>query len=393
MNPFTTALSCMLALAAGQAPDNRDTRDQNYHRMEIVNGSRRSVHYFPYSQGDAESLRNLERAENEALLAGDLQNLRALYIRDEQYLEPIRRSVQERLYGGNHTLVNNQSSTMSTFYPAVNMSSFTPLSSPVSSSGFPLGGGFQANPVNGSGSPIRTGQSPTGTFNGPGQTIGGPNFNFVPGVTTNIPGMNGTFPTSMTNTGAGFFPGTGVGSFTPFGGVSPFNELGPTGSFFNNGGGFFNPMGLGGLGALGGLGVSSLFGGNGSFNPFFSLYGNGATSQNTTTQTSNFSLANGMGDEGRIKTAMAAVLAGQSTVDYQRKVAADLREARAAVRNREPYVSVTLKDGEKRQGRLVQQSAEWLVIRDGDEEHYVRTADITRMTKSRAGAATARLGR
>src|SRR5690348_8010996 len=151
MTPFTTTLSCLLAVIAGQAPHTRD-RDDAAHRMVIVNGARRSVHYYPSSPGDADSYRDLERAENEAILAGDLQHLRSQYIRDEQYLQPIRRQVQERLYGGSHTVSTSQSSMGSTFYPTSNISSFTPLSSPVSSSGFPLGGGFQSLPVNSTGS-------------------------------------------------------------------------------------------------------------------------------------------------------------------------------------------------------------------------------------------------
>jgi hypothetical protein len=60
---------------------------------------------------------------------------------------------------------------------------------------------------------------------------------------------------------------------------------------------------------------------------------------------------------------------------------------------RQTHVAVTLKDGEKQSGRLVQQTGEWIVIRNGDEEHFIRTADIARMTKRTMPDTTAARGR
>jgi hypothetical protein len=369
MTPFTTTLSCLLALVAGQTPHTRDRDEGGAHRLVIENGARRSVHYFPNSQGDADSYRELERAENEAYIAADLQRLKGQYIRDEQYLQPIRRQVQERLYGGNYTVSTSQSSMGSTFYPSFGTSSGAPLSSPtVSSSGFPLGGQILPNStatVPRSGSPGLG----TGTFTPSGATSSLPfNVNSVTPFGSGLPGAfgGGAIPTA---------PGMGSGTTTTVGGTSlagPTTSAVPTSTVVNNRGGFFNPLGFGGLG----LGASALLG-----SPYFSMFGNTATSQSSQTNTNNYSLANGMGDEGRLKTAMSAVLASQSTVEYQQRVRANLDAARAAVQNRQPHVAVTLKDGEKRSGRLVQQNGEWLVIREGDEEHFIRTTDIARMTK------------
>jgi hypothetical protein len=351
MTPFTTTLSCLLALVAGQTPQTRERDEGGAHRLVIVNGSRRTVHYFPNSAGDAESYRELERAENEAYIAADLQRLKGQYIRDEQYLQPIRRQIQEKLYGASHTVSTSQSSMGSTFYPSFGSSSGAPLSSPsLSSSGFPLGGQLLPN---------STGSMPRSGSPAPASSM------MAPGLGT------GTFtPSGATST----LPASGT-SATPFGVSSTAGTTSagvPTSAVINNRGGFFNPLGFGGLG----LGAGAVFG-----SPYFSMYGNTATAQASQTNTSNFSLANGMGDEGRLKTAMSAALASQSTVDYQQRVQANLQAARAAVQNRQPQVAVTLKDGEKHSGRLVQQSNEWLVIRDGDEEHFIRTADIARMTK------------
>jgi hypothetical protein len=397
MNSFTLSLTCALALAAGQKADNTDRQnrqDENYRRLEIYNGPYRSVHYFPNNPSDREAYRNLEHAENESLLAQELQNLRRQYIRDEVLNEANRSAVQQRLYGMNFTRTLVDNSSVSSFSPNNGMSSFTPLTSPVSASGFPLGGQI------------------TGTTPFVPHVIN--NRLITPNGTTTI-SPNGAFPNGVTQFGTAVNPNfagqgqqtqttpTGFTSFTPGSngmttalsgisgpvvGGSPF--LG--GSTFTNGGGFFNPFGFGG-----GLGVGastlfggggSLFGGAGTFNPYFSLYGNYFASSSQLTTTVNESLANGVGDEGKLKAMMAAAMAQQSMPSSQAVTQANLQAARDAVRKDRPYVTVHLRSGEVRRGMLKEKTAEWMVLRDGPDEHYIRYSDVSRMTKSKPPALT-----
>jgi hypothetical protein len=76
-------------------------QDKSFHRMEIVNGSVRTVHYFldRATPAEAADLIRLEQAENEMLLARDLTALRRQYVSDEQLLEARRANVQRLLYG------------------------------------------------------------------------------------------------------------------------------------------------------------------------------------------------------------------------------------------------------------------------------------------------------
>jgi hypothetical protein len=71
------------------------------HKMEIYNGARLTVRYFAgsLSPGEASSLRDLERATNEANYVADLQELKRQYAYDAQVLEAQRRVVQEQLNG------------------------------------------------------------------------------------------------------------------------------------------------------------------------------------------------------------------------------------------------------------------------------------------------------
>lgn len=70
-------------------------------RMEIYNGTLRTVHYFTggMSPGEQMALRDLERAENDVALADQIQMLKRQYISDEHGLEARRRQVQQLLYG------------------------------------------------------------------------------------------------------------------------------------------------------------------------------------------------------------------------------------------------------------------------------------------------------
>jgi hypothetical protein len=71
------------------------------HRMVIYNGPVRTVHYINRGLTPAEqaAARDLEHAENEAVLASHLLDLRIQYVADEQALEAHRRHMQRLLYG------------------------------------------------------------------------------------------------------------------------------------------------------------------------------------------------------------------------------------------------------------------------------------------------------
>jgi hypothetical protein len=69
-------------------------------KMEIFEGPNRTVRYFGNgSPGEQAMLGDLERAENEMAYLKDLQALRRQYVTSERTVEPMRRYVQEQLYG------------------------------------------------------------------------------------------------------------------------------------------------------------------------------------------------------------------------------------------------------------------------------------------------------
>src|SRR4051812_10024596 len=91
----------LLLTGAARAQDVRPaaaTADRGPHRMEIWNGPIRTVHYFPSgnSPGEALSLRELARAENEADNLDDLQALRRQYLAGERILEARRQRTQSQ---------------------------------------------------------------------------------------------------------------------------------------------------------------------------------------------------------------------------------------------------------------------------------------------------------
>jgi hypothetical protein len=126
-------------------------------------------------------------------------------------------------------------------------------------------------------------------------------------------------------------------------------------------------------------------------------YGLGATN----------SLANGIGDEGVLKTDLARVWSAQATPER----VAELRRDRDALLARtsqsdslraafnpgakggvapaanestaRPHVVVTTKANEKIEGTLVNEDKEWLTVDTGKEEVSVRTSDATRIAKSK----------
>jgi hypothetical protein len=76
--------------------------DPGVHRLVIYNGARRSVHYVTSGDSlanDQAALRDLERVENEAALAGQLAALRREYVDDERLFEKRRNNVQLQFYG------------------------------------------------------------------------------------------------------------------------------------------------------------------------------------------------------------------------------------------------------------------------------------------------------
>ncbi len=69
-------------------------------RMEIFEGPNRLVRYISNgSPGEQAMLNDLERSENEMAYLKDLQALRRQYVTSERTIEPMRRYVQEQLYG------------------------------------------------------------------------------------------------------------------------------------------------------------------------------------------------------------------------------------------------------------------------------------------------------
>jgi hypothetical protein len=70
-------------------------------RTEIYNGGTRTVRYngAGISPGEAQSLRELERLENETSYLRSLEDLKKEYVASERILEPYRRSVQQMEYG------------------------------------------------------------------------------------------------------------------------------------------------------------------------------------------------------------------------------------------------------------------------------------------------------
>jgi hypothetical protein len=67
--------------------------------MEIYEGPQRTVAYFSNSPGDQALLNDLARSENEMAYLNGLQALKRQYVESERLFEPMRRYVQEQLYG------------------------------------------------------------------------------------------------------------------------------------------------------------------------------------------------------------------------------------------------------------------------------------------------------
>jgi hypothetical protein len=102
-----TTLVVLLAAqgpAAGQAQPAASNAQPGVHRMELYNGSVRSVTYFGsgLSQGDQNTVNDLQQAENavarEQLVGDQVSRLRREYVRDEITTERFRQAAQDMMY-------------------------------------------------------------------------------------------------------------------------------------------------------------------------------------------------------------------------------------------------------------------------------------------------------
>ncbi len=130
---------------------------------------------------------------------------------------------------------------------------------------------------------------------------------------------------------------------------------------------------------------------------------NGASYGYGTSRAVTESLANGIGDEGVLKTELARVIAAQATPEYAATVAryqdAVLAQAarsdtlRAGLRlpdNKvrpaalEARAVVTLKGGDKLEGTLVHEDNDWVTLDTGKKEVMVRTSEVVRVERDKA---------
>ena len=242
------------------------------HKMVILNGPTYTAHYFSsgLSDSDQATLRDLERAENDADYAQDLQSLRRQYVAEELVQSANRAVVQQGLYGRSVT---------------------------------------------------RSYDLQVGTGYGPGY------------------GYNG---------GLGFAPGY-------------------------------------------------LYGGYG--------YGYGGSAFASSSSTINQSLANGVGDEGTLKTAMARVIAAQANSEFAASAghayttalnrAASSDALRTALGMGRPgvgtpvvgpeHVTLTLKSGEKIDGDLIDEDNDWMTVHTLNDKVSVRKAEVTRIDRHPPG--------
>jgi len=340
-----------------------DDRDSGVHTLTIIQGPNRTVHYFTKSESPSEraALRDLERAENEANYADSLLALRQQYVTNERLMENRRNLVQMAQYG------MSSESTSRTHYSATDTAVGQPGNSGVLTA-LP-GSGFSSGfPFNGTGT---NGFFPTTTTTGPG----------------------------FTPTTAGFglpFPNTG---FTANGGGLTV----PATGFTATGAGVRLPFGTTGTGGTGfgfpGFGGLSGFGGSFSTNSFASdAPVTTETRSNTSSTRVTRSLADGVGDEGKFKNEMVAMIAKQATPEYaaqaQRNYMTAATNAIAALnppvknpnrlvgwdKQKPRRVKVTLKGGEAVVGALLREDGQWITIMTDKDEQRIRAEEVTRMS-------------
>jgi len=143
--------------------------------------------------------------------------------------------------------------------------------------------------------------------------------------------------------------------------------------------------------------VSSGFGGGGYYPYAFGNtygYGGGGGYFGGASTTVSRSLANGMGDEGVMKAAMARRIADDAGPEYASAVAhnSDFAKGRIAASDRlaksfgiigagldMPRIILTLKSGEKLDGQLHSEDADWFRVQTPTSTVSVRKADVTRV--------------
>jgi len=123
------ALAALLAVGTLQAePPRKMVRSSQpaVHQMEILNGASRTVRSFGVglSTGEAASLSDLDRLENEAAFSHDVQALKRQYVLSERLLEPHRRLVQLELYGRSTSRTNYDNYTAGYQSPSYGIGGF-----------------------------------------------------------------------------------------------------------------------------------------------------------------------------------------------------------------------------------------------------------------------------
>jgi len=370
---FVVALALSLtSLGQAQTKDNKDKKirpavdETDVHRMVIINGKDRIVHYFSKSGSPAEqaALRNLERFENEMAIVDSLQDLKRQYVATESAMEARRRQVQMQLFG--RSFETNNSASMG----GTNIS-FGPQSVDA-----PLlaNGGF--------------GIPTTGLFGG----FGGGRSSPIPGLPNQT---NGPSPV-----GPGLLPGPGFPGAIAAGQAAAIAAGIPSGSVANAA--VVSPVAQQaiaqnspGFGLGGGFGFPGTgFGGGYGYPPTFGQQPINSETFNLKTDTKiTESLANGIGDEGQFKREMVAQMARKATPEYAASAQDAYKNALASFKSTPEGVPVgyspakprrvivkMLKDNEEIKGELVRKDPTWTVIRTEDSEVQVRTADVARMT-------------
>jgi hypothetical protein len=368
---FVLALTLSLtSLGQAQTKDNKDKKirpavdESDVHRMVIINGKDRIVHYFSKSGSPAEqaALRNLERFENEVAIVDSLQDLKRQYVATESAMEARRRQVQMQLYG--RSFETNNSASMG----GTNIS-FGPQSvdAPLVANG---GVGIPTTGLSGGFGGSRSSPIPglPNQINGPSPVGPGP----LPG-----PGYPGAIAAAQkAANAAGIPPGTPPDAAV----VGPVARavVAENSPGFGLGGGFGFP----GTGFGGGYGYPPTWGQQPINSETFNL--------KTDTKITE-SLANGIGDEGQFKREMVAQMARQATPEYAASAQDAYKNALASFKSTAEGVPVgysptkprraivKMKDNEEIKGELVREDPTWTVVRTEDSEVRVRTADVARV--------------
>jgi hypothetical protein len=100
-------------------------------------------------------------------------------------------------------------------------------------------------------------------------------------------------------------------------------------------------------------------------------YFGGAFAPVTTIQ----SLAIGVGPEGVLKTEMARAIAAQATPEYA------AGSSRPYIR---PTVTLTLRGGDKVEGKLTREDGDWITVESAKEEVSVRKSEVVRITTAKS---------